>query len=229
MRHVGYEHLRRSLGLTALPPWRVAVVRPVRRVEEVQGELQMPAGVAPAVDAPIIQHIVFALRFEGIDLQILAQVLQHVSEEDVLLLITHAPTSRFARCVGFLWEGLTNRRLRNPPAVGGNYVDFFDTSQYVTGVRRRNARWRLDFNGLGTLRYCATVRRTADLQGLLDFNILGRTTEFLDGLSQTMVERTLACAYPCETEATHQLEGGGSNEEKARLFSDLLRQPPRFA
>jgi hypothetical protein len=223
MTSVGYEHLRTKLGLTALPPWRPARVRPVTRIVETPNALEVPAGVAPGSDRPL-EHILFALKHEGVDLQILAQALAHVTADELAAAVAAAPTSRFVRTAGYLWERLTGRELSAAPGVGGNYVDVFDPDKYVTGTRRRDARWRVDFNGLGTLRYCATVRRTPELAALIEADILGKTTEFLDGLGEAMQERALAWAYLHETEASYEIERERPPEDRARAFAALLRQ-----
>jgi hypothetical protein len=223
MAYVGYEFLRAQLGLGALPHWRAARVRPVTRVMAVGGELQVPANVAPTSERPL-EHILFALKHEGVDLQILAQALAHVPAEEVLAAVHDAPTSRYARTVGYLWEALTGRRLPGVLEIGGNYVEVFDPAYYVTGAPRRDARWRVTFNGLGTVGYCATVRRTPELSALLDVDILGRTNEFLDSLGEPMKERALAWAYLHETEASYEIERETPREDKARAFAALLRQ-----
>lgn len=220
---VGYERLRTQLGLTALPPWRPAHVRPVTRVVETAHELQVPVGVAPTADRPL-DHILFALKHEGVELQILAQALAHVPADDLMAAVAASPTSRYVRAAGYLWENLTGQQLQDAPGVGGNYVDIFDAEKYVTGTRRRDTRWRVDFNGLGTVRYCATVRRMPELAALIGADILRQTTEFLDGLGDAMKERALDWAYLHETEASYEIERERPPENRARAFAALLRK-----
>jgi hypothetical protein len=223
MSSVGYEYLRSSLNLSALPHWRPARVRPVTRVVETPAELQVPSHTAPDSGRPLA-HLLFALKHEGIDLQILAQALEHITSDELAAAVLATPTSRYVRILGHLWEGLTGRRLEPLPRVSGNFVDLFDSAKYITGARRRDPRWRVDFNGLGTLRYCATVRLTRDLHALLEAGILARTNEFLDSLGVPMQERALAWAYLHETEASYEIEREAPREDKARAFAALLRE-----
>jgi fido (protein-threonine AMPylation protein) len=224
MPNVGYEHLRQRFNLSALPPWRAAVIRTVTRVEETTGELLVPVKVAPRESDSSLSHVLFALRYEGVDLQILAEAMLHVPEADVRAEVAARPTGRYARLAGFLWEAFNGREIEDLPAVGGNFASVFDTKHYVTGARRRNTRWRIDFNGLGTLRYCATVRRTPKLQTLLEARILERTNEFMDSLGPDMQDRALSWAYMHETEASYEIERERAGEDRARLFAALLRQ-----
>lgn len=138
MASVGYELVRTTLGLSAPAPWRAARVRPVTRIVATEGELQVPASVAPHSGRPL-EHLLFALKHEGVDLQILAQALPHVTAEEVLEAVAGAPTSRYVRTLGYLWETLTGRRLAEAPAVRGNYVDLFDPAGYAELLAFANA------------------------------------------------------------------------------------------
>jgi hypothetical protein len=73
MGTVGYQFLCESLGLNVFAPERPAIVKPVTRVEPTDGFLAIPRNVAPESGDPI-EHILFALKHEGVDLQILAEV-----------------------------------------------------------------------------------------------------------------------------------------------------------
>ena len=72
MESIGYEFLRAQLGLAAFALVHPARVRPVSRVLDTLEELQVPRLVAPKTDL-LVDHLLFALKYEGIDLQILAE------------------------------------------------------------------------------------------------------------------------------------------------------------
>src|SRR6185312_8733097 len=80
MGTVGYQFLCESLRLNVFAPERPAIVKPVTRVEPTDGFLAIPRNVAPESGNPI-EHILFALKHEGVDLQILAEALPKRSEE----------------------------------------------------------------------------------------------------------------------------------------------------
>ncbi|NKI92537.1 hypothetical protein [Rhizobacter sp. SG703] len=77
MRPVGSEHLRQSLSLAALPPAKPAWLKPVTRIEPGETFLSIPRSVAPETTQPLA-HLLFALKQEGVNLQILAQALPRV-------------------------------------------------------------------------------------------------------------------------------------------------------
>lgn len=74
MPAVGYEHLRQHLRLSAFAPPRPALVKPVLRMDASDAFIAVPAAMAPEADN-LLGHVLFALKHEGTDLQILAVAL----------------------------------------------------------------------------------------------------------------------------------------------------------
>ncbi|MBW8076917.1 MAG: cell filamentation protein Fic, partial [Gallionella sp.] len=179
MGTVGYQFLRESLGLNVFAPERPAMVKPVTRVEPTDGFLAIPRNVAPESDDPI-EHILFALKHEGVDLQILAEALPKVEPSALLSEARRLPSGTYIRVACHLWEQFTGKQLTELPEIAGPTAELFDPRRYVTGPPRRDARWRVAFNGLGTVSYCPTVRRTVRIAAAMRSAILGRTKTFAD-------------------------------------------------
>ncbi|WP_439898784.1 hypothetical protein [Pseudomonas costantinii] len=97
MSLVGYAHLHQSLGLKAIAPTCVAMIKPVTRISMIGECLAVPHAVAPSADS-VLDHILFALKHEGINLGILAQALEAVSEDQLPLLRPPSPRSALCSC-----------------------------------------------------------------------------------------------------------------------------------
>ncbi len=223
MSLIGYDFLRQSLGLHAFALNRPALLKPVTRVEATPTFLAVPAHVAPQSDQPL-DHLLFALKHEGTNLQVLAEALWHVPQDALLEQLRRTPNGQYLRVAGYLWEALTQRTLEDVPAIGGAAADLFDPGRYVTGPATRSAKWRVNFNGLGTPRYCATVEHTAAIRTAIDENLPGRAHRFIGKLGAGVLDRTLAWAYLHETQDSFAIERESPSEEKAQAFIDLLRQ-----
>lgn len=223
MAALGYEFLRQVLALSAFPAERPALLKPVTRVEQTDTFLAIPKHVAPATDDPVA-HILFALKHEGTNLQILAEALPKIDPASLIEELRHAPTGTYTRTVCYLWEKFTEKQLTDLPEIAGPTVELFNSGKYITGPSQRDARWRVAFNGLGTLRYCATVERTPYLRDAIKSDILGRTKAFIATLGQGVTDRALAWAYLHETESSFAIEREAPSEDKARLFVALLHQ-----
>lgn len=77
---VGYEFLRQHLHLSAFACTRPARIGNVTKVTQRPDRLDVPAAVAPASQAPLA-HLLFALKHEGINLQVLAQSLPQIAAD----------------------------------------------------------------------------------------------------------------------------------------------------
>ena len=223
MSAVGYEFLRESLALTGFAPGRPAEVRPVTRIMPADGLLAVPAHVAPQGDDSL-EHVLFALKHEGVNLQLLAQTLPTIPAERLLAMLSETPNGRYLRIACFLWEAFTGQRLEKQAEISVGYVDVFDPARYVTGPAQRDARWRVNFNGLGSLRYCVNVERTPAIKAGMASDILGRAAAFAQSLGPVMLDRALAWAYLHETEDSYAIENETPSEDKARAFVQLLQQ-----
>ncbi|WP_028312311.1 Fic family protein [Derxia gummosa] len=220
---VGYEFLRTSLALPVPPIVRPARVQPVTRISPgADGCLAIPPRAAPTGAAPL-DHVLFAIRHEGIDLLLLSQALKRIPEADMLAAVAAAPNGQFVRKAGFLWEHFNGRELAGV-APGGQTVPLFDPARYFTVPGPRNARWRVNFNGLGSLDYCPVVRRTPEIEALLARDLLGEARRFADDIGPELLDRALDWAYLHETESSFDIEREAAPADKAAAFAALLRQ-----
>ncbi|WP_447893856.1 Fic family protein [Vreelandella sp. GE22] len=221
MKTVGYAYLHEYLNLAVCPPEYPARVRPVTRIMFLEQEIAVPAVRAP--DASLLNHMLFALKHEGINLAILAGALPHLSVKPLQDALHASPNGIYLRKLGYLYEAMV-KPLPFEIAVSGRAVPLFDPDHYITGPTVRDSRWRIDFNGLGTLDYCATVRRTPEIAGLLEEDILAQASIFMDSLPPGMLDRAIQWAYLSETQSSFAIERESPTPDKQQRFMQLLRQ-----
>lgn len=220
---VGYEYLRRTWAAGTFPVSRPAVLRPVTRLLSSAEVLAVPSSVAPLTEDPLA-HVLFALKHEGTNLAILAEVLPHIPPGDLLVQIRRTPNGAYIRTVCYLWEHFAGRRLEDLPGIGGAATNIFDPRRYVTRPGLLDGRWRVRMNGLGSLRYCATVERTPEIECALKVDVLERANAFMATLPQGLLDQALAWAYLHETESSFAIEREAPSEDRARTFVAILRQ-----
>jgi hypothetical protein len=198
MSSAGYACLQDKLQLSAFPLHQPARLQPVTRIERIGDTLAVPPGIAPASD-DLLGHVLFALKHEGINLTILAQALPQISAQALETELQKAPNGIYIRKACFLYEAFTGEGLTQHSPVKGSFIPLFDPKRYVTMPGERNSRWRVAFNGIGTLAYCATVERTPQITALLDHDILARAQQFIQNLPSGMMDRAINWAYLPET------------------------------
>jgi len=223
MTLAGYAWLHETLQLSAFPLRRPARIQPVTRIMRVGDILAVPPSIAPAPD-DLLGHLLFALKHEGVNLAILAQALPQISTVALEAELQRAPNGIYIRKVCFLREAFTDEEVRQHSSVKGGFIPLFDPDQYLTMPGERNSRWRVEFNGIGTLDYCATVERTAEIMALLEHDILGRAQAFIKGLPSGMMDRAINWAYLHETQDSFAIEKESPSEDKSRRFIQLLKQ-----
>lgn len=224
MTRVGYARLCELQGVNAIQPLIKAEVRSVTKKEVIGDTVAIPSSMAPDPD-DVAGHVLFALKHEGINLQILSQTITLVSEQEMLLMYHDSPTGIYVRKACYLWEHFTGNKLAVESPVGKrNFIPLFDPDAYITTSGIKDPRWRVIFNGLGSLDYCVTVRRTGALQAQLDKGLLKQASDFTESLPRDILHRTLAWAYLHETKDSYAIEKESPSGDKASRFVNLLRQ-----
>ena len=192
------------------------------RVSPIGGDLlAVPAGVVPQGD-DLLDHLLFALKHEPINLQTAVPALQRIPAEAVVAAVEARPAGRYVRLAGWLWELSNQRALPTAAVATGPYVPLFDPASHLTGSSRRDMRWRVDFNGIGTPRYCATVRRTPAIEALLTQDILSRVQEFVASIDPDIIDRAVRWACSSETESSYDIEREKPTLDKREAFVSLL-------
>ena len=222
---LGYAWIQAELHAPHFLGSQQARLGPVPTLQRLpEGALLVPVRMAP--NANFLQQALFAIKHEGVRLPYLIAALRQVSEGDMRAAFMAAPNGSFVRKLCFLWEAAHQRQLSglDETGISATYVQMFDPKTYITGIGRRNARWRVDFNGLGDLAFCPVIRKTPALQEGLDRNVLADAAEFAKSIDPKMLERALTWAYLSETEGSFAIEGERPTHDKAALFAALLER-----
>jgi len=220
---VGYEFLRDHLNLSAFPCSVPARISNAPKIRERAGFLEVPETVAPLTH-DTLEHVLFALKHEGINLQILCQAMRRIPMDKIVSAVTNHPASKYVRMAAYLWEQFSGQEINDVPSATGPYVDLFDDTKYLTGRRQRNTKWRIDFNGLGNMHWCPTVKKTESIKNLLSKNTLKCAQEFVREMDSNMRDRAMSWSYLSETESSFAIEREAPSNSKTQAFTDLLKR-----
>lgn len=229
MNAVGYAYLQAQAQLPGsadfLGPWqaRLAATQRIERLPD--GTLLVPPRLAPP-PGDLLQHALFALKHEGVRLDVLAACLPRLNPQSLVQAFQAAPNGVYIRKLCHLWEGLCGQPLPglDNPGVAAAYAPLFDPDEWLTGPIRRDPRWRIDFNGLGDWTFCPQVRKTPALLALLNQDVLGQAHAFAESVGQAMLDRAIHWAYLSETEGSLAIEGEAPSADKAARFASVLRR-----
>lgn len=173
----------------------------------------------------LIGHLQFALRYEGINLEVLALLFERIDPEELNAWLASNATSAFARRAGFLYEWLTGQELQPAVSAKSRYILLLDEKlQFGMGGGERDPRFRVINNLPGNRNFCPLVRRTAYLNEIAAHNLYGRTRTTLAGYDQDLLRRAASYLYLKETQSSFEVEREKPSASRAQRFADLLRQ-----
>lgn len=225
MSEIGYAWIQNAVGAPDFLGAQRAHLAAVTRIErQPDGRLLVPHKLAPGPS--LGQQALFALKHEGVHLALLLSALKRMPPQELATLVLAAPNSVYGRRLGHLWERWHGQRLPGLEglSVASAYVPLFDPQHYFVGPARRDARWRIEFNGLGELDFCPVVRKTPALMARVQKDVLGQAQSFATEVGPALLERAMTWAYLSETEGSFAIEGDAPTHDKATLFAALLRR-----
>lgn len=178
-----------------------------------------------------LDHVEFLLKYDGINLDLLEQVFRQLPTHEVDGYIAQAPTSKYRRRIGFLYEFLTDRKLS--AAVGGNLVPILDPERYFTGTPVRISRWRVSNNLLGGPEFCVTIRRTPAIEKKLAPDWPAEIRRLTQNTDPRQWTRAVSYLYLKETKASFAIEREEVTPERGERFVAVLArsgtgQPAEF-
>jgi hypothetical protein len=230
MQPIGYRQLIERFGLTVLPPDQASFLltsghRKTRLTEGFREEYYPPRNDPGAAWT---DQLTFALKHEGVNLEVLAALFQVVPVAELTAWVEAAPTSRYTRVAWFLYEWLTGNRLPLPDLKQGNYVPVLNPESHYALAKGKGAaavqRQRVENNLPGPREYCPLIRRTEKLK---QFEALQ-----LDQLAITQVKRFPAeqvyrasqYLYIKETKSSYAIEHLTPDQRRTARFVALLQQ-----
>jgi len=227
---VGQAALIAKFGLRVPPPAVTSLVGPgVRRttVEDSRTVEKYPQSYAP--EDSLIGHIKFALRYEPLQLGILAAAFKVADPRELEAWVRAEPTGAYARRAWFFYEWLTGRTLDLPDAGVVTYTDALDGKLHITtakGITSR--RHKVSDNILGRPGFAPTVRRTPRLEAFQAEAIDAEARSMIAGCDPDVLARAVNYLYTKETKSSFQIENEVATGQRAERFVAALRSTKSF-
>lgn len=222
---IGYAWLAERFGAVVLPYWKETrvLVKGARRLVERDGrEVEyLPAARNPGSD--VFAHLEFALKREGLHLELLRKVLPKIGANEMAAYVRSRPTGRFARVLWWLYEEFAGTRLNVPDLAMGGYFELLDPAIYVIGPVRKARRQRIAVNLLGTVHFSPMVRK----KGLGEWNekaLRERCSEIAGEYPPEIFQRAVRFLYAKESKSSYEIEREKPDRKRAEAFIRLLEQ-----
>jgi len=204
-RLAGYAALIDALALDiALPHKMFATAQHHKTIDQ---DIWRIMGVRYTPEASFEGHLVFALKYEGLDLYILKKIFEAVGPEAVKDIVETTPTGTYARRIWFLYEWLTNDiiDLAEPPV--SNYVPVVDTKLQFAIKGERLSRYRVLNNLPGTSDFCPMAFRSEKLEKFLEQDLAAKAQTSIVEIPKDVLARTAAFLLLKDSKSSYVIEG----------------------
>ena len=168
-------------------------------------------------------HLTFALKFEGVNLEILNALFSVVDRKELEHFIKEIPAGKYARKIWFLYEYLMGKELDLESSKVTNYVDLLDQSKYYTAKGIPHRRQKVTDNLLGDRRFCPMVRRTENLKNCIDLQLNKKGMDVVGNYPEEVLRRAVSYLYTKETKSSFEIERATPDQKRAARFVELLR------
>jgi hypothetical protein len=221
---IGYAWLARSYGLDPIPHFVESfAAEPGIRLTERDGHRRREIYPHTACRLnTVFEHLDFALKREGLHLELLRGLLPRLRHDDVASFVRATPTGGNARRIAYLYECFSGRTLPLHDMATGNYVPLADPRIYFTGSVRKLPRWRIDLNLLHTTDYSPVLRRTPALAPERDAALHRRCADLVGRMPPEIFQRALRYLYAKETRTSYAIERETPTQRRAERFMALL-------
>ncbi|HEY3128459.1 MAG TPA: Fic family protein [Acidobacteriota bacterium] len=153
-------------------------------------------------------HLTFALKWEGVELGILAALFKTVRPEEIAHVVAETPTGAYARRLWFLYEWLIGRELQVRDLGKVRAVPVVDPElQFALSDGPIVSRHKVVNNLPGTAHFCPLVRRTRRLEEYRGAELDRRAREISGRTHPDILARAAAFLLLSDSKSSFQIEG----------------------
>ncbi|HVZ18761.1 MAG TPA: Fic family protein [Terriglobales bacterium] len=153
-------------------------------------------------------QLTFALKWEGVELGILAALFKTVKAEEIAQIVSETPTGAYARRLWFLYEWLTGRQLKIAKLGKVRAVPVLDPElQFALSEGPFVSRQKVINNLPGTVNFCPLVRRTPKLEQYRQAQLDRRARDISGRTHPDILARAAAFLLLSDSKSSFQIEG----------------------
>lgn len=225
----GYEALIKRYELDVIPHWHHSFVALQKQTHHIETDSDGSTHeIYPAkykAGDRVGEQLEFALKYDGVNLEILAKVFQATDTEELLNYLHSKPTGKYARRIWFFYEYITGEELPLEDMKQGNYIDLLEDEDYYTTVKGDAVkRQRIRNNLLGTEKFSPIIRKTEFLKKMEAEDLTQSCKQLLSGYPQELLKRALSYLYTKETKSSFEIEHEAPSSTRTERFITLLQE-----
>ena len=170
-------------------------------------------------------HLVFALKYEGVNLLFFKKLFEKIDQSEVVTIIMSEYSGQYMRKIWFLYEWLMQKKLPIADLTIKNFIPLLnDKLQYASTLNINSSRHRIRNNLPGTVNFCPLIQRTDKLEDYISRNLSEKTTEVIHGIHKDILLRTSAFLLLKDSKASFTIEGEKPTQNRAMRWGKAIGQ-----
>jgi hypothetical protein len=220
---VGYGAIIDALNLPVPLPSKLALISEKHRQYQTPEWLVFTPRHNPL--NTLYGHLVFAIKYEGINLLFFKKLFEAVEVEVIESLVKEEPLGQYRRKIWFLYEWMFQKKLNIPGLKEGNYIPLLDEDiQYVISNGINSTRQRIRNNLPGTADFCPLIFKTPKLEHYIHDNLSEKTIGVIHGVHRDVLLRTSAFLLLKDSKASFNIEGETPSHDRASRWGKVIGQ-----
>ena len=228
---VGYAAIIDSMNLAMPMPSIIAMVSEKFKKIKTDEWLIMPITHLPEDNnelskiQALYNHLVFALKYEGVSLLVFAKLAEILLNEELRELVDIEPTGLYSRRIWFLIEWVSGKEIVGKINLSKkSYVPVLD-EKLQFGIEGIKSPRHLVLNNLpGTANFCPLIQKTDKLEKYLKINYDALSKKNMSGIRKEIIQRASAFLLLKDSKASFTIEGESPKSKRAARWGSAIGQ-----
>jgi len=173
----------------------------------------------------LYNHLVFALKYEGVNLLVFAKLNEFLSTKEIFELVNIEPLGQYSRRIWFLIEWVSGKQIKGKSGITKkSYVTVVDEKLQFAIKGIKSSRHLVINNLPGTNQFCALISRTKKLENHLSSNYVDVNKKLLTGIRKDIIQRASAFLLLKDSKASFTIEGESPKSKRAARWGVAIGQ-----
>lgn len=219
---VGYGAVIEAYSLAVPLPEKLSLISSKKRQYESDGWRVLTSRHEP--EDNLFKHLVFALKYEGINLAILKKLFDVLPQHEVEALVRFKSLGQPNRKLWFLYEWLQGQQLNIPDLTTGNLIPLIDEKLQYAIPGKSSSRHRVLNNLPGTPGFCPLIFKTPKLEVYIQSNLAAKKDQYLSAIRKDVLQRAAAFLLLKDSKASFTIEGESPKNMRAVRWGKAIGQ-----
>ncbi len=173
----------------------------------------------------LYKHLVFALKYEGINLLFFSFLSQCLTDKQLKELVSFEPTGQYSRRIWFLIEWISGTKIIGKQDLSKkSYIPVIDIKHQYAIAGEKSTRHLVINNLPGSPDFCPLVRKTKKLENYINANFSEQKINYIKGVRKDILQRASAFLLLKDSKASFTIEGESPKSKRADRWGQAIGQ-----